>query len=79
MAVPDINIIHHTCHFSSYFLHTIRLIKKNYKYNFFCLLYVYCCMYFKLDLSFLHVCDNFLNKTNDQSCQKKSTVTNISI
>jgi hypothetical protein len=31
----------------------------------------YCCMYFKLDLSFYMFAIIFLNETNDQSCKKK--------
>jgi hypothetical protein len=36
-------------------------------------------MYFKLDLSFHMFTIFFLNKTNNQSCKKISTTTNISI
>jgi hypothetical protein len=40
---------------------------------------LYCCMYFKLDLSFYMFVMIFLNKMNGQSCRKKSIATSISI
>jgi hypothetical protein len=55
------------------------LFKKLCKYNLFCLLYALL-LYVFLSLTYrFTVCDNFLNKTNGQSCKKKSTVTNISL
>jgi hypothetical protein len=57
----------------------ICLIKKYASTIYFVCYMLYCCMYFKLGLSFYMFAINFFNKMNDQGCKKKSTTTNISI